>query len=421
MAIDTQLAPGATGGGRATGSRPHRAWTSLMLGLALAGCKVEIGGDPADPADPAADAAVDSPTDAAVDAIIPPDGTGARSVTAVWIGTGAYDPEADGRVDPYTLEGDTLTAGTSTAAGSLPSWIVVAPGGRTLYALDENNSRVRSFAVAARTGALTEIGDAASGGQGPVHMAIDQTGRWLLVAHYTSGTITVLPIGEDGAVTGAPSDVEATGTNTHQVVVDPSNRYVFVPCVGDNHVAQLVFDADDGTLEPNAPAAVVSEAGAGPRHLALHPDGSHAYVVNELGSTVTAYGYDASSGTLTRQASVATIPDDFQGDNTGAEIEIAADGAFLYSSNRGHDSIAVFRVGSDGALTAVERVPTGGTVPRSFALTPSGDRLIVANQTSNTVVSFAIDPAAGTLSSPRTLVETSSAPFFVGASALPAE
>jgi 6-phosphogluconolactonase len=335
---------------------------------------------------------------------------------AVWLGTGAYDPSADGRIDPLVLDGDDVVPGASVSAGSLPSWMTLSAAGDRLYAVDENRSQVRTFAVARVTGALSDLGAVPSGGTGPVHVGIDGTGRWLLVAHYTSGEVSVLAIESDGTLGSTPTDVERTGRNTHQVVIDRSNRHVFVPCVGDNHVAQLVFDADEGTLAPNTPAAVVAESGAGPRHLVLHPSMSLAYVVNELNSTVTAYSVSENSGTLQRGGSLSALPDDFEGANTGAEILIGSDGGFLYTSNRGHDSVAVFRVGDDGALSAVAHTPTGGATPRSIALTPDGDRLLVANQASNTVISLRVDRSEGTLSSPRPVAQTSANVFFVGVS-----
>ena len=339
--------------------------------------------------------------------------------TLLWVGTGSYDGAGAGRIVPHAL--DDLSAADAADAGSLPSWMVLAPDGAHLYAVDENNSRVLAFAVAPDTGALSPKGAVASGGAGPVHLAIDRTGRWLLVAHYTSGDVAVLPIQGDGSLGDTPSDVEATGAKSHQVVIDPTNRYVFVPCVGANQVTQLVFDAERGTLAPNTPASVRSADGAGPRHLALHPDGRHAYVVDETGSTVTAYTYDASHGTLTRGDSLTTLPAGFTDENYGGEIAISADGRFVYATNRGHDSIAVLAVApGTGALSAVDRTPTGGAFPRSFAIAPGGDRLIVANQNSSALVSFAIDRTTGKLSAPSAPVATGAAAFFVGAFTIPA-
>jgi 6-phosphogluconolactonase len=278
---------------------------------------------------------------------------------------------------------------------------------------------VLAFSVAPGSGALAALGDVDSGGQGPVHIAIDRDGRWLLVAHYTSGDVAVLAIRSDGTLDPTPVDVEPVGDKAHQIVVDPSNHFVFVPCVGANHVAQLVLEPERGTLEPNRPGAVSSTAGAGPRHLVLHPEGNRAYVVDETGSTITAYDYDAANGTLTRQASVDMLPDGFNGDSFGGEIAVSPDGRFVYASSRGHDSIAVFAVGAGGALMEVDRTPTGGTFPRSSTFTPDGSRLIVANQTANNLVQFAVDPRAGMLS-PLAPLATAAAPFFVGTYTIPA-
>lgn len=391
---------------------------SIVVGLAAPGCfpvAATVGGEPAPDArlaagsDAGADAAVGAPADAAPrPPPIPPD-------VRIWLGTGAYDPAAAGRVDTYRVEDGELAGGPGLAAGSLPSWIVSARGGAVYYALDENNSQVRTFTVARGIGALRDIGAVPSGGQGPVHMALDATGRWLLVAHYTSGDVSVLPVNDDGTLGDAPSDVEPTGRNTHQVVIAPSNRHVLVPCVGDNHIAQLGFDATTGQLTRNPVAVAVAEPGAGPRHLALHPSNGHAYVVNERAATVTAWRFDAARGQLTGGPSLATIPLDFAGDNFGAEVLVAPNGRFVYTSNRGHDSITVFSIDDRGTLRYLDRTPSGGTIPRSMALTPRGDRLLVANQGSNLVTAFAVDPLAGTLADPVPIIQTSSAVFFVGA------
>ena len=400
------------------------AMSMTLLALGHAGCTGSISaGGPDGPPGATPDAA--SPADGAggSDGAPGPDGAPtATTAIAVWVGTGAYDPGGEGRIAPFVLDDGRLTAGTSLAVGSLPSWVASSPDGRFAYAVDENNAQIRSFSVVPGTGALTPIGDAAaSGGSGPVHVVVDATGRWLLVAHYTSGNVAVLPIGDDGAVAGAPSDVEATGQFTHQIVVDPTNQFVFVPCVGANHIAQLRFDPLQGTLTRNTPATVASVTGAGPRHLALAPDGAHAYAVDETGSTVTAYRYDAGQGTLAREASISTLPDGFTGANTGAEIAIGEGGRFVYASNRGHDSIAVFSVGGGGALTRVANTDTGGTVPRSIAVAPGGAHLLVANQESSQLALFAIDAETGGLTASGSPITTAARAFFVGAFAIPAE
>jgi 6-phosphogluconolactonase len=395
------------------------AMASIVVGLTTPGCfpVATVGVEPSS-ADAAAavpdgaaapDAAAGERPDAArTPPPIPPD-------VRIWLGTGAYDPAAAGRVDTYRVEDGELAGGPGLVAGSLPSWIVAARGGTVYYALDENNSQVRTFAVAPGIGALRELGAVPSGGQGPVHMALDATERWLLVAHYTSGDVSVLPVRDDGSLGDTPSDVEATGRNTHQVVLAPSNRHVLVPCVGDNHIAQLGFDATTGALTRNPVPVAPAEPGAGPRHLALHPSNGHAYVVNERAATVTAWRFDAATGRLARGPSLATIPLAYGGDNSGAEVLVAPNGRFVYTSNRGHDSVSVFSIDDRGTLRYLDRTPSGGMVPRSMALTPRGDRLLVANQGSNQITAFTVDPLAGTLADPVPIITTSSAVFFVGA------
>ena len=212
---------------------------------------------------------------------------GVETSTVMWVGAGSWDPEGTGHVVPHSIAGATTTPGTASEVGSLPSWIAVSPGGTHLFAIDENHSKLHAFAVTPGTGALVPRNVVDSGGQGPVHIAVDATGQWLFAAHYTSGNITVRAIGDDGMLAETPTSDEAAGEKAHQVVTDATNDYVFVPCVGSDHVAQFVFDDTTGTLSPNDPATVVSDPGQGPRHLALHPSQPDAYVVNESGSSVS--------------------------------------------------------------------------------------------------------------------------------------
>jgi 6-phosphogluconolactonase len=247
-------------------------------------------------------------------------------------------------------------------------------------------------------------------------VSVDQQGKWLLVANYasgTNGTAAVLPIASDGRL-GTAVDTESFGDNSlpHLIITSPDNRHVFVPCKGRDLVAQFDFDATSGMLVANSVPTLGLSAGAGPRHLAFHPNGRFAYVVGELDSTLTALGVDALSGRLSSIETKSTLPGDFSGSNTGADVRVHPGGGFVYASNRGHDSIAVFAIDDQGRLTPMGHEPTLGRTPRNFAIDPNGTFLLVANQASDTVVTLRIG-SDGTLADTGHSVAVS-APAFVG-------
>lgn len=319
----------------------------------------------------------------------------------------------------YTLDlttGALTPKGTTTTTGS-PSFLAVDPSRTHLYAVDEAGSKVQAFAIDATTGALTHLGvDPTSGGSGPAHLTVDKSGKWVLTANYGSGDVGILRIGADGTV-ATPTTVHP-GSMAHEVVLDGADTHAWVPCLGSNYVAQYAFDAAAGTLTPLSPATVAAAAAnAGPRHLALHPNGQWAYLVEETASMVDAYSVDAG-GRLTllqRQSSRAAGA---TGTNTGAEVQVHPTGKWVYVSNRGDDDIGVFAVGSDGKLTPLPHVKTGGQTPRHFSLDPSGRWLLVANQTSGDVRVFSVDPNAGTLTATGIMV-SATMPSFVGVVPLP--
>ncbi len=331
--------------------------------------------------------------------------------------TMVYVGGSDAQIHAFVLDRETLALAPAgnTSAGNDPSFIAFDPAARWLVAVDESAGRVDSFTIDAQSGALSPRDNAGSGGDGPTHVSLDRTGAWVLVADYTSGNAAVLPISGAGDFGTATATV-SPGANAHQIVADPSNKNIYVPCLGDDHVARYSFDASAGTLTARTPTA--SPAGAGPRHIALHPDGKFAYVMNELTSNISMFSI-ASDGSLASLGAISTLPGGFNGANTGAEIEVHPSGKFVYSSNRGHNSIAVFAVGADGKLTAKGHAPTGGANPRHFSLVLGGKGLLVANQTGGNIVGFHIDAASGALTSVGELTQVPG-PAFVGAIDLPA-
>ncbi len=323
-----------------------------------------------------------------------------------------FDAES-GAVTPLGLAAETKN----------PSFLDADGAGRFLYAVGElgefrgaKTGAVSAFAIDRETGKLRLLNQASSGGEGPCHVVVDRTGRWVFVANYGGGSVAMLPVGTEGQVGEPAAFFQHQGSSVHPqrqqrphahgVTLSPDQRFLFVPDLGLDRVMVYRFDAAAGTLtRAELPYAVVP-TGAGPRHFTFHPNGQFAYAINELDSTVTGFAYHAERGSLSQLKSVSTLPKNFTGQSTTAEIEVHPNGKFLYGSNRGHDSLAVFSITPrNGAIKAVERVPTGGKTPRNFAIDPSGRWLWAANQGSDNVVLFRIDTATGRLTPAGTVLE----------------
>jgi 6-phosphogluconolactonase len=244
-------------------------------------------------------------------------------------------------------------------------------------------------------------------GAGPCHLALDHTGRYLAVANYGGGNFSLFPVGADGrlqpATTVVAGDPSQPGPSTpavplgHMVGFDAHNRFLLAADKGLDQVLVYRFDASKGSVTPNRPASAALPPGSGPRHFAFHPNGKWLFAISELSSTITTFAWDQASGRLTAGGSVSTRPADVT-TGTTAEIAVHPNGRFVYGSNRGHDSIAVFRVDGGGALTLVQYQSTRGQTPRHFALDPTGRWLIAANQQSGTLAVFSIDQNTGRLS-----------------------
>jgi len=318
------------------------------------------------------------------------------------------------RYDAATQE---ITSLGLAAETTNPSWLALHPNGRFLYAVNEvqnyqgpNSGGVSAFSIDRSTGKLTFLNEVASRGADPCYVTVDQSGKYVLVANYTGGSIAVFPISADGKLGKASAFIQHTGhslnpkrqeaAHAHSIDLSPDERFAFVNDLGLDELLVYKFDKSKGSLKPNNPPFAKLDAGAGPRHFALHPSGQFAYVVSELASTVTAFSIQLKPGTLRRLQSISTLPEDFKGENDDAEIRIHPNGKFLYASNRGHDSIAVFAIDpATGTPTAVEHTPTGGKTPRSFEIDPTGRLLFAENQNSDNIVVFQIDEKTGKLTS----------------------
>ncbi|HOA74193.1 MAG TPA: lactonase family protein [Phycisphaerae bacterium] len=291
-----------------------------------------------------------------------------------------------------------------------PSFLALGPGNRRLYAVGEldANGGVSAFAVDAATGKLELLNRQPSGGRGPCHLCVDPSGRHVLVANYSSGSAAVLPIASDGSLAeprsvvqhegSGPDPKRQQGPHAHSVHLDAAGRFAFVADLGLDRIFIYRFDASKGTLGPHDPPSAHVAPAAGPRHLAFHPSGRYVYVNNEMGCTVTAFKYDAERGTLSELQVIGTLPEDWREPNTTAEILVHPSGKFLYCSNRGHDSIAIFTIDpTTGRLTAAGHQSTSGATPRNFGIDPAGQWLIAANQKSDTLQVFRIASESGRL------------------------
>jgi len=323
-----------------------------------------------------------------------------------------------------------LASGKLEAAGETPSenpsYLATDPAGRFLFAVGEGGNfhgkhagSVSAFSRDPATGALSQLNSETSGGEGPCHLVVDHTGKNLVVANYTGGSVEVLPIEADGRL-GSPSDFaqhRGHGPNparqehahAHGVAMSPDNRFALVADLGLDRVFVYKFDPEHGKISPNDPPAIALAPGAGPRHVAFHPNGKFVYAIDELDSTVTAMSYDAEHGRLKSLQSISTLPADAKlppSGNTCAELAVHPSGRFLYGSNRGHDSIAVFSIDQEtGRLTPIDHTPSGGHTPRGFAVDSSGDWLLAANQDSANVVVFRTDRQTGRLTPTGITVE----------------
>jgi 6-phosphogluconolactonase len=290
-----------------------------------------------------------------------------------------------------------------------PGYLALDPRRPVLYSVHPVANQVSAFTINDGTGELTLINRQPCGGDDPSHIAVDPAGRFLVVANYVAGNVEVLPVNADGSL-GAPTDVvamkgelgphrtEQPGPHPHQCVFDPAGRFVVVPDKGLDRLFIFRIDGAKGTLVPADPPFTKTRSGAGPRHLAFHPRLPYAWVINELDSTVTSYRVN-DTGALEPLQIVPSLPPTYTGDNTGAAIVVSPSGRFVYASNRGHNSVAIFRVdGSSGTLSPVGWEPTKGSTPRFIGLSPDGTHLFAANQRSDSVVEFGVDQATGALS-----------------------
>ena len=338
----------------------------------------------------------------------------------LYVGTYTTSRKSDGI---YLYSMDPIT-GALTRVNSFksvnPSFLTIDRSRRFLYAVNEvgeyagkPGGGVSAFAIERGTGNLRLLNEQATQGADPCHLTLDRRGKTLLVANYTGGSITTLPVRSDGTL-GMANDVkqhegssikeQQKGPHAHCIILDAAERYALAADLGIDKVMIYRFDPATGKLTPATQPSAELQQGAGPRHLTLHPTGKYLYVINELDSTMTAFKY--SNGTLALIETVSTLPSDFSGVSYCADVHVSPSGKFLYGSNRGHNSIVVFEIDQrTGKLKQLEHVSTEGKWPRNFTIDPTGRFLLVANQHTDNVVTFSIDQRTGRLTSTGHITE----------------
>jgi 6-phosphogluconolactonase len=326
----------------------------------------------------------------------------------------------------FDAEKGLLTSIGVAAETADPSFLAVHPNGKYLYAVNEISTfnggaggAVSAFSIAAKTGALQFLDQVPTRGAGPCHVSVDKNGAYVLVANYDGGSIASFAVQEDGRLGTASGFVQHSGSgpdkerqegpHAHWIGASPDNRFALAVDLGLDQVIVYGFDSSKGIFTPMLSGFAKVKPGAGPRHLAFHPNGKFAYVLSEMDSSVTVFSYQAKNGAFSPLETISAVPKDYAGRKEAAEIAVDPSGKFLYTSNRGHDSIAIFEISpAKGTLKSLGQVLSGGKTPRHFAIDPTGMYLLAENQESNNIVVFHIDPATGNLTPTGQTIEVPS-------------
>jgi 6-phosphogluconolactonase len=327
----------------------------------------------------------------------------------------AFAPGDQGGIHAYSFDDQSgaLKPLHRTAGVENPFFLALSPDKRYLYSIHAKefggkaDEQVAAFQVVGRTGELKPLNRQSSRGTSSCYLDVDKTGKALLVANYSSGSVASLPLKADGSLGEPASFFQHKGSSVnpqrqkephaHSIVVSPDDKYAFAADLGTDQIMCYRLDPATAKLTPNDPPSAKAPAGAGPRHLTFHPDGKRLYAINELLNSVTVFDYDAAAGRLTEKQTISTLPADFKGTSYCADVKVTPDGKFLYGTNRGHDSIACYAVGADGKLSLLAIEPSRGKGPQNLAITPDGGWLLCANMPGNNVAVFRIDPTTGKL------------------------
>lgn len=319
---------------------------------------------------------------------------------------------ADGAINAFVLhsEAPQLEPVERTADVANPFFLAISPDRKFLYSIHApegfsgpSDEQVAAFEIDSPSGQLKKLNTQSSRGTASCYLAVDATGRTVVVANYTSGSVAALPINADGSLGEAASFVQHKGSSVdksrqegphaHCFVISPDNRFAYSADLGLDQVLAYALDPATAKLTPASPPFARTPQGAGPRHLTFHPKKPWMYVINEMANSVTLFDHNAESGALKERQTISTLPEDFKGTSYCADLKITPDGQFLYGTNRGHDSIACYRIGEDGQLTLLAIEPSLGAGPQNLAITPGGDYLICANMPGNNVALFRIEPS----------------------------
>jgi 6-phosphogluconolactonase len=342
--------------------------------------------------------------------------------TSLLIFVSMFAPEKEGGIRAFHLDPATgaIAAAKETPGIPHPFFIAVAPDGKTLYSIRADkfggpeNGEVIAWRIADRDGTLELIGRSSTHGTVSCHLDVEPTGRTVLVSNYTTGNLVSLPLKSDGTPGDAVSILQQTGSGAnpkrqkephpHSMMASPAHvdgqgggRYAYAADLGTDSVLCFKLDAAKAELAPLDPPRAKTAPGSGPRHLAFHPHASRLYCINELDNTIVAFDVDPATGRLAERQTISTLPAGFTGESYTADLKFTPDGHFLYGTNRGHDSIAVYKVAADGKLETVEIVPSLGKGPQNLAITPDGRFLLCANMPGKNLAVFRIDAATGRL------------------------
>lgn len=328
----------------------------------------------------------------------------------------AFAPGDEGAIHAYQLDENTgkLKQTHRTADVEHPFFMALSPDDKFLYSIHapgqfggKDHEQVAAYKLVGRTGQLKLLNRQSARGTAACYLDVDASGKTVVVANYSTGSVASLPVRKDGSLGEASSFIQHKGSSVntsrqegphaHSIVVSPDNRFVYAADLGLDQVLGYRLDAKMAKLLPNQQPFVRTPPGAGPRHLTFDPSGKNMYVINELENSVTVFSYDSKSGMLIERQTISTLPDDFDGTSHCADLKITPNGQFLYGTNRGHDSIAAYRIGEDGRLTLLGIEPSLGKGPQNLAITVGGKLLICANMPGKNVVVFRIDPKTGGL------------------------
>jgi 6-phosphogluconolactonase len=345
-----------------------------------------------------------------------------------WVYVGTYTGKDSKGIYRFEMDLSTgkLSARALAGEANNPSFLAIHPNHKFLYAVGEidnfegkKSGIVSAFSIDPKTGDLNLLNQQASEGTGPCHLVVDKAGKNVLVANYGGGSAAVLPIDSDGKLGKASSFVQHTGSggdpsrqsepHAHSINLDPANHFAFVADLGLDKVLVYRFDAAKGTIAKTDPPCVELDSASGPRHFAFHPNGKNAYVINEMKCSITALSYDPEKGELKKLKTLTTLPRPLAKGDSTAEVQVHPSGKWVYGSNRGHDSIAIFKVDEKtGELSPVGNQGKGIKTPRNFGIDPTGKFLLVANQDGNSIAVFRIDQKTGELEPTDLTVEVPS-------------